>query len=49
MKNALDNNNYLLDNVSGNAVEIMKDLTTSFDNTLLASLLGTDNIDALAE
>ena len=49
MNNALNNNNYLLDNVSGNAVKIMKDLTSSFDNTILSSLIGTDNIDALAE
>ncbi len=49
MKNALNNNNYLLDNVSGNAANIMKDLTTSFDNTIIASLVGTDNIDDLAE
>jgi len=48
MENAFANNNYLLDNVSGKAADIMKDLTTSYDNTLLAMLTGSDSIGSLA-
>ena len=47
MKNALDNNNYLLNNVSGKAAEIMLDLTTNFDNTTLAALTNAKTIDNL--
>jgi hypothetical protein len=49
MNNALDNNNYLLDNVSGKARDIMKDLTAVFDNTMLAELTDSNSISDLAE
>jgi len=48
MDNALGNNDYLLDKVSGKAADIIQGLTTQFDNTMLAMLTSSKTTAELA-